>query len=441
MKNLSQEWLAELNLSPMWRQRNTAGAGEVVAPASLPATPNNPQQGIHTRGYLPHLKAEGGIYFVTFRLADSLPQSALDELERSKPETRSKQIETYLDAGHGECYLRNPEIAQMVIQALKQFEGERYVLHDWVVMPNHVHLVIEPRGAHALSDILHSLKSYTTSEANRCLDRHGAFWQHESYDRLIRGQEEFDRCVQYVRDNPVRANLATTAVQYVYGCSGYVAGRDACATSGEVVAPASLPALSSDEIAQLDWPQLKQAAASCTLCALHAHRTQAVFGVGDEQADWLFVGEAPGAEEDIQGEPFVGQAGKLLDNMLASIELKRGANVYIANVVKCRPPANRNPEAAEALACAPYLDRQIALIKPKLIVALGKVAAVRLLGRDATIASLRGKVWDYHGTPLIVSYHPAYLLRSLAEKALAWEDLCFTRQTFQGLINQAEATT
>ena len=227
MKNLSQEWLAELNLLPLWLQRNAASAGEVVAPASLPATQNNPQQGIHNRGYLPHLKAEGGIYFVTFRLADSLPQSALDELERNKPETRSKQIETYLDAGHGECYLRNPEIAQMVIQALKQFEGERYVLHDWVVMPNHVHLVIEPRGAHALSDILHSLKSYTASEANRCLDRHGAFWQHESYDRLIRGQEEFDRCVQYVRDNPVRANLATTAVQYVYGCSGYVAGRDA----------------------------------------------------------------------------------------------------------------------------------------------------------------------------------------------------------------------
>lgn len=201
----------------------------------------------------------------------------------------------------------------------------------------------------------------------------------------------------------------------------------------------ALPALASDEIARLDWPQLKQAVGSCTSCALHAQRTQAVFGVGDEQADWLFVGEAPGAEEDIQGEPFVGQAGKLLDNMLASIELARGANVYIANVVKCRPPGNRNPEPSEAQACAPYLDRQIALIQPKLIVALGKVAAVRLLGREASIDSVRGKVWDYHGTPLIITYHPAYLLRSLADKAHAWEDLCFSRQTLQGLLSQASA--
>ena len=205
------------------------------------------------------------------------------------------------------------------------------------------------------------------------------------------------------------------------------------------VAPASLPALASDEIAKLDWPQLKQAAASCTSCALHAQRTQAVFGVGDEQADWLFVGEAPGVEEDIQGEPFMGQAGKLLDNMLASIELARGANVYIANVVKCRPPGNRNPEPSEAQACAPYLDRQIALIQPKLIVALGKVAAVRLLGREESIDSVRGKVWDYQGTPLIITYHPAYLLRSLADKAHAWEDLCFSRQTLRGLLSQASA--
>ena len=193
------------------------------------------------------------------------------------------------------------------------------------------------------------------------------------------------------------------------------------------------------EIAQMDWAQLKQTVSNCTSCALHAQRTQAVLGVGDTQADWLFVGEAPGAEEDLQGEPFVGQAGKLLDNMLASIELARGANVYIANVVKCRPPGNRNPEPSEAQACAPYLDRQIALIQPKLIVALGKVAAVRLLGREASIASLRGKVWDYHGIPLIITYHPAYLLRSLADKARAWEDLCFSRQTFRGLLNQTSA--
>jgi DNA polymerase len=166
---------------------------------------------------------------------------------------------------------------------------------------------------------------------------------------------------------------------------------------------------------------------------LHKGRTRTVFGVGDEEADWMFVGEGPGAEEDAKGEPFVGQAGKLLDNMLAAIKLRRGRNVYIANVVKCRPPGNRNPEPGEAAQCEPYLHRQIALIKPRLIIALGKVAAVNLLKRDAAVASMRGKIHQYQGIPLIVTYHPAYLLRSLPEKAKAWVDLCFAVETMQGL--------
>lgn len=211
--------------------------------------------------------------------------------------------------------------------------------------------------------------------------------------------------------------------------------RERC-TRLEQAAPSAGPV----EIAHMDWPELKAAVAACTRCRLHAQRTQAVFGVGDEQADWLFVGEGPGAEEDLRGEPFVGQAGKLLDNMLASIGLKRGEKVYIANVVKCRPPGNRNPEPDEVAACAPYLDRQIALISPRLIVALGKVAATRLLGRDASIASLRGRVLDYRGRPLIVTYHPAYLLRNLADKAKAWEDLCFIRRTMQDLQADRAAT-
>jgi DNA polymerase len=177
----------------------------------------------------------------------------------------------------------------------------------------------------------------------------------------------------------------------------------------------------------LDWVALKAEVAACTACPLHAKRTQTVFGVGDEKADWLFVGEGPGAEEDARGEPFVGQAGKLLDNMLAAIGLRRGRNVYIANVVKCRPPGNRNPEPPEAAACEPFLTRQIALIQPKLVIALGRVAALNLLARDATIASLRGRLHDYRGTPLVVTYHPAYLLRNLPDKAKAWEDLCFAR--------------
>ena len=186
-------------------------------------------------------------------------------------------------------------------------------------------------------------------------------------------------------------------------------------------------------IIAMDWPQLKQSVAACVACSLHKGRSKTVFGVGNEAADWLFVGEGPGADEDIKGEPFVGQAGKLLDNMLAAIKLKRGHNVYIANVVKCRPPGNRNPEASEAAQCEPYLHRQIALIKPKLIVALGKVAAVNLLKRDAPVASMRGKLHQYQGIPLIVTYHPAYLLRSLPEKAKAWADLCFAVETMQTL--------
>jgi len=190
---------------------------------------------------------------------------------------------------------------------------------------------------------------------------------------------------------------------------------------------------SGGDLSKLGWPQLKAMVRDCTACKLRAGCTQTVFGVGDENADWLFVGEGPGADEDAQGEPFVGQAGKLLDNMLLSIKLRRGKDVYIANIVKCRPPGNRNPDAEEIAACMPYLRRQIELIKPKLIVALGKVASNALLGKEATLASLRGTLHDFQGIPLIVTYHPAYLLRSPAEKAKTWQDLCFAVQEMQKL--------
>jgi uracil-DNA glycosylase len=205
------------------------------------------------------------------------------------------------------------------------------------------------------------------------------------------------------------------------------------------------PQLASNDrrgtIMQLDWSTLKERVAGCKDCPLHQKRTKTVFGVGDENADWLFVGEGPGAEEDAKGEPFVGQAGRLLDNMLPAIGLKRGENVYIANAVKCRPPGNRNPEPSEALACEPYLHRQIELIRPKLIVALGRVAAQNLLATDAAIASLRGRVHRYRGTPLIVTYHPAYLLRSLPDKAKAWEDLCFAARVMRDLQSGSAAST
>lgn len=186
-------------------------------------------------------------------------------------------------------------------------------------------------------------------------------------------------------------------------------------------------------IMQMDWQALERAVEHCPACNLCKTRIKTVFGVGDHDADWLFVGEAPGAEEDRRGEPFVGQAGKLLDNMLAAIKLKRGDNVYIANVLKCRPPDNRDPHGEEVEQCNPYLVRQVELIKPKLIIALGKFAAQSLLNSKNSISSMRGKLHDYNGVPVVVTYHPAYLLRNMSDKAKAWEDLCFAVRTMQDL--------
>ncbi|HUQ28612.1 MAG TPA: uracil-DNA glycosylase [Usitatibacter sp.] len=189
----------------------------------------------------------------------------------------------------------------------------------------------------------------------------------------------------------------------------------------------------------MDWPALRESVAGCSACGLCKERKQVVFGVGSETAQWLFIGEGPGADEDAHGEPFVGQAGRLLDGMMAAIGIKRGREAYIANVVKCRPPGNRTPTLEEAAACAPFLDRQVDLIAPKLIVALGKTAAMRLLNTDASLGSLRGQVHRYRGTPLVVTYHPAYLLRNLPDKAKAWEDLLFARRELRRIEQGASA--
>lgn len=186
----------------------------------------------------------------------------------------------------------------------------------------------------------------------------------------------------------------------------------------------------ADEIARMDWPALEAAVAACTKCRLCEGRTRTVFGTGDRQAKWLFVGEGPGRNEDQQGEPFVGPAGKLLDNMLVAMGLRRGENAFIANVVKCRPVGadggDRPPAPDEIAACLPYLERQIALIRPDVIVALGKSAALALLqaAPDTPVAKLRGQVHRHAGIPLVVTYHPAYLLRAPEEKGKAWRDLC-----------------
>jgi len=202
-------------------------------------------------------------------------------------------------------------------------------------------------------------------------------------------------------------------------------------SSRDSAPPAATPAATASPIATLDWDALAERVASCTACRLCERRTNTVFGVGDRAAEWMLIGEAPGENEDRQGEPFVGQAGKLLDNMLRALSLARGENVYIANVIKCRPPGNRNPEPDEVARCEPYLQRQVQLVKPKIIVALGRFAAQSLLKSTGSIASLRGRVHEYEGVPVIVTYHPAYLLRSLHDKSKAWADLCLARETWR----------
>jgi DNA polymerase len=184
----------------------------------------------------------------------------------------------------------------------------------------------------------------------------------------------------------------------------------------------------------LDWDALRSAVAACTRCPLSETRTQTVFGTGDVGARWMFIGEAPGADEDRQGEPFVGRAGQLLTSMIRALGLRR-EDVYIANVLKCRPPGNRDPRPDEAASCRGYLERQIELVAPAIVVAVGRIAAQNLLGTDTPLARLRGKVHALgaRGWPLVVTYHPAYLLRSPGEKRKAWQDLLFARRILRGV--------
>jgi DNA polymerase len=213
--------------------------------------------------------------------------------------------------------------------------------------------------------------------------------------------------------------------------------RDVVSTLVVVPAPVEsrAPAASalSSSVATLGWEDLARTVKACTLCPLHATRTQAVFGVGNRNAQWMVIGEAPGADEDRQGEPFVGRAGQLLNSMLKAIGFAR-SDVYIANILKSRPPNNRDPRPEEVQACIPYLYRQIELINPKLILCVGRIAAQTLLQTDIPIGKLRGKLHRIAGgRPMIVTYHPAYLLRSPGEKRKSWADLLLAMRTFEGL--------
>ena len=223
------------------------------------------------------------------------------------------------------------------------------------------------------------------------------------------------------------------------GVESYVprGSRPVEAVAAEVAPVAIVTAATAEPpglVSSLDWEALRTRVAVCTLCELHSTRTQTVFGVGNPRARWMFIGEAPGAEEDRQGEPFVGRAGQLLTSMLKALGFSRD-DVFIANVLKCRPPGNRDPKPDEARSCRGYLDRQIELVSPLLIVAVGRIAAQNLLATDSTLARLRGQVHTLgeRRWPLIVTYHPAYLLRSPSEKRKAWQDLVFARQVFRRL--------
>ena len=191
----------------------------------------------------------------------------------------------------------------------------------------------------------------------------------------------------------------------------------------------------ADGVERMDWAALQETAAACQACDLCAQRKKSVFGVGDVQANWMVIGEAPGEEEDAQGEPFVGQSGQLLDNMLKAVGLSRkaqgDAGVYIANAIKCRPPGNHNPSAQELATCAPYLARQVALVQPKIILLMGRFAVQSVLQTTEPLGKLRGQVHTHQGVPVVVTYHPAYLLRNPADKAKAWADLVLALKTVQ----------
>lgn len=212
--------------------------------------------------------------------------------------------------------------------------------------------------------------------------------------------------------------------------------RSATVEAPTVMPPSSTAAVSAAatpvSVVPLErWDALQKRVASCVACGLHATRTQTVFGVGNRQATWMVIGEAPGADEDAQGEPFVGRAGKLLNEMLRAAGLPR-EQVYIANILKCRPPNNRDPLPAEVEQCEPFLKEQVALVQPKIILAVGRIAAQNLLKTDTPIGKLRGRRFEYgDGIPLVVTYHPAYLLRSPTEKRKAWDDLRFAKSVLR----------
>ncbi len=370
-----EDMLRELELLPVWRlKKPLAGEGacattpnapvaQAPSPASMVKKIDNPNltQGIHQRGYLPHLKAEGGIYAVTFRLNDSLPVHVLAQLSDLAANEKNIVLEAELNAGHGECLLAQPPVAEIFKQVLLAKHSQDYYLHAWVIMPNHVHLLVEPLNSCVLSDILQAIKSISARQANQLLAREGAFWQRESYDHLVRDEDDFNHALEYIVQNPVKANLVKLSAEYAY--SSAFAGGGACATRASV------------DVAQAPPP-----ANQATNNYLLIHSTD---------KKWAFILPASPDLSALQAT--------LFNNILLALKIEKPNKTVLASLEN---------------------------IEAKVMIAMGEIVAQALLNTQDSIEQLRGKTRLLHNIPLIVTYHPSDCLQHLPNKAKVWDDLC-----------------
>ena len=393
-----EDVLRELELLPVWRLRvplandvacattpaktpaasqitsPVAGKDALVAQATSPANPakkiDNPNltQGIHQRGYLPHLKAEGGIYAVTFRLHDSLPAGILEQMTDLAVNEKNVALEAQLNVGHGECLLAKPVIAEMLKQVLLTKHEQDYYLHAWVIMPNHVHLLVEPLNSCVLSDILQAIKSISAREANQLLVREGAFWQRESYDHLVRDEDDFNHALEYIEQNPVKANLVRQSCEYALGSA--FAGEGACATTPD--AP----------VTQAPPPANQATNNHLLICS--------------SDKKWAFI-------LPVSRDLSASQAA-LFNNILQALKIEKTNKTTLTN---------------------------LADIEAKVIIAMGETAAQALLNSTQSIETLRGKAHAFENIPLIVTYHPHDILLNLANKAKTWDDLCMAMKMLQ----------
>ena len=414
MSMTREDMLRELELLPVWRLKAPltgkgacaatptattleASKNALVAQAPSPAKnrkkADNPNltQGTHQRGYLPHLKTEGAIYAVTFRLHDSLPANVLALMDVLAANEKNTALDTALNAGHGECWLAQPAVAEMLKQVLLARHNQDYYLHAWVIMPNHVHLLLEPLNSCVLSDILQAIKSISAHYANQFLARECAFWQRESYDHLVRDEDDFNHAFEYIAQNPVKANLAKLSEEYALGSA--FAGEGACVTTPT----ATLVATSSDALVAHapspagDGKNSNDLVAQATSFANQATNNYILTSSNDKK--WAFIWPA---SHDLSASQSI-----LFNNILHALTIDKINKTMLAS-------------AAD--------------IEAKVIIAMGETTAQQLLNSAESIESLRGKTHSFEKIPLIVTYHPQDLLLNLANKAKTWDDLCMAME-------------